>query len=94
MFPVEPFNSAVRDGTAGPTIKKILESIKPESVYFTELNGQRGGVLVVDVKEASEIPALAEPFYLAFEADIEFRIAMTPEDLVRANLGALGKTWG
>ena len=94
IFPVEPFNSAVRDGTAGPTIKKILESIKPESVYFTELNGQRGGVLVVDVKEASEIPALAEPFYLAFEADIEFRIAMTPDDLVRANLGALGKTWG
>ena len=94
IFPVEPFNTAVRDGTAGATIKKILETIKPESVYFTEHHGQRGGVLVVDVKEASEIPALAEPWYLAFEADVEFRIAMTAEDLGRANLDALGQSWG
>jgi len=72
----------------------ILEQIKPEAVYFTDLNGQRGGVLVVDVKDASDIPALAEPWFLTFEADVEFRIAMTPEDLARADLDKLGKTWG
>ena len=94
IFPLEPFNSAVRDGTVGSKMNAILEQIKPEAVYFTDLNGQRGGVLVVDVKDASDIPALAEPWFLTFEADVEFRIAMTPEDLARADLDKLGKTWG
>lgn len=93
-LPSEPFNSAVRDGSVGPRIQKILEKIKPEAVYFTEFGGDRGAVLVVDVKDASEIPALAEPWFLSFDAEVEMRIAMTPEDLARANLGALGKAWG
>lgn len=92
-FPLEPFNSAVRDGTAGEKIQRILESIKPEAVYFTEQNGHRGGTLVVNVKDSSEVPALAEPFFLTFNAEVEFRIAMTPEDLARSGLDALGKKW-
>lgn len=93
QFPLEPFNSAIRNGTAGEKIRKILESIKPEAVYFSEHNGRRGGTLVVDVKDASEVPALAEPWFLTFNAEVEFRIAMTPEDLARSNLDALGKKW-
>jgi hypothetical protein len=92
-FPLEPFNSAVRNGTAGEKIQRILESLKPEAVYFTEQNGHRGGTLVVNVKDVSEVPALAEPFFLTFNAEVEFRIAMTPEDLARSGLDALGKTW-
>jgi len=49
--------------------------------------------LVVNVKDPSEVPMLAEPWFLTFNAEVEFRIAMTPEDLARANLGALGKKW-
>jgi len=92
-LPAEPFNSAVRDGSAGKKIKKILDAIKPEAAYFTESGGDRAGVLVVDVKDASDIPALAEPWYLSFDAEVEFRVAMTPEDLAKSNLGALGKKW-
>jgi hypothetical protein len=36
---------------------------------------------------------LAEPWFLAFHADVEFRVAMTPEDLKRAGLEELGKSW-
>ncbi len=93
-FPLEPFNSYVREGTAGTKIKRIMEKTKPEAVYFTEQDGMRGAILVVRVKDASEIPSLAEPWFLAFEADVEFRIAMTPEDLEKADLEALGKKWG
>jgi len=92
-FPHEPFNSAVRDGSIGQTIGKILEAIKPESVYFTEQDGYRGAVLVVDVPEASSIPALAEPWFLSFEADCSFRIAMTPEDLQKSGIDSIGKKW-
>ncbi len=91
--PHEPFNTAVRQGTGGATLHRILEEAKPEAVYFTEQNGARGAVMVVEMNESSEIPALAEPWFLNFNADCEFRIAMTPSDLEKAGLDQLGKKW-
>ncbi len=92
-LPLEPFNSAVRDGSAGPKMRKILEAIKPEASYFSENHGHRGGTLIVNVNEPADVPRLAEPWFLTFNAEVELRVAMTPEDLGRADLEALGKTW-
>lgn len=93
-IPNEPFNTLVRQGTVGDTMGKILASVKPEAVYFTEQDGQRSALLVVHLDDASQIPAISEPWFLNFDADCQFRIAMTPEDLQRANLPDLGKAWG
>jgi len=92
-LPHQPFNAAVKDGTAGSKLNRILEATKPEAVYFTEKDGQRGAVLIVDLSDASKLPALVEPWLLIFEADIELRPVMTPEDLQRAGLDELGKVW-
>ena len=43
-FPVEPFNTLVRTGTAGQKIRGIMDAIKPEAAYFTEQDGCRGGI--------------------------------------------------
>ena len=79
-FPLEPFNTLVRNGTVGQKIQQILADLKPEAVYFSERNGKRGGIFIVDVSEPSQVPAIAEPFFLTFDASVEFRVAMTPED--------------
>lgn len=92
-LPLEPFNGCVRDGSAGPKIRKILEAIKPEAAYFTERNGRRGATLVVNVSEPSSVPAPAEPWFLAFNASVQFHVVMTAEELGRANLDTLGKEW-
>jgi hypothetical protein len=92
-FPHRPFNDYVKDGTAGAKLNRILEAIKPEAAYFTEQNGQRSALLIVDLPDASRIPALAEPWFLTFEANVEFRIVMTGEDLKRGGLEELGKKW-
>ena len=92
-IPHQTFNAAVKDGTVGSKLSRILDAIKPEAVYFTEQNGQRGAVLIVDLADPSKIPSLAEPWFLTFEADVEFRIAMTPDDLKKAGLDVLAKTW-
>ena len=92
-LPHQPFNAAVKDGTAGAKLSQILEATKPESVYFTEQNGKRGAVLVLDLPDASMIPALVEPWMLLFEADIELRPVMTPADLQRAGLEEVGRKW-
>ncbi|MGH8602629.1 MAG: panthothenate synthetase [Gammaproteobacteria bacterium] len=76
-IPHQPFNAAAKDGTAGSKLSRILEASKPEAVYFTEQNGQRGAVLVVDLPDPSKIPALAEPWFLTFQADVEFRVVMS-----------------
>lgn len=91
--PIEPFSSMVRDGTVGEILSRVIDAIKPESIYFTELEGNRGVVMVVDVKDASSIPSIAEPWFLNFEAICEFRIAMTPDDLMKANLPKLAEKW-
>jgi hypothetical protein len=93
QMPPEPFNTAVRDGSVGQKMQRILEAAKPEAVYFSERDGRRGAVLVVDVPDPSAVPVLAEPWFLLFDARVEFRVAMTPEDLARAGLEALGKKW-
>lgn len=92
-FPHEPFNSLVRSGKAGEIIGRILDTIKPEAAYFTEQDGKRGGIFVVDVQTQSDVPAFAEPFFLNFQADCKFRILMSPKDLQKAGLDELGKKW-
>ena len=94
QFPVEPFNAAVRDGSAGQKLQRILKAVKPQATYFTTSQGKRGGMLVVTVNEPSDIPALAEPFFLTFDAEVDFEPFMTAEDLASAGLDALGKEWG
>lgn len=92
-FPLEPFNSLVRSGKAGEVIGRVLESIKPETAYFTEQDGKRGGFFVVDVNNPWDVPFFAEPFFLNFQASCKFRILMSPEDLQKAGLEELGKKW-
>jgi hypothetical protein len=92
-IPHATFNAAVKDGTAGAKLGKILDAIKPEAVYFTEHGGFRGAVLIVDLLDASKIPVLAEPWFLTFEAKVEFRPVMTPDDLKRSGIDGMGKQW-
>ena len=93
-FPLEPFNTLVRNGTVGQKIQQILEEIKPEAVYFSERGGKRGGIMIVDVTDPSKVPAIAEPFFLTVDASVEFHIVMSPEELGRAGLDELGKRYG
>jgi hypothetical protein len=92
-IPHKEFNAAVRDGSAEKKMKQILEETKAEAVYFTEYDGERGAILIININDPSEVPKFAEPWFLSFNADVQFHIAMTPEELGRAGLEKLGKKW-
>jgi len=92
-FPHDAFNAAVADGSAGAKTKAILDDMKPEAVYFTEMNGHRTAVIVVDLESPSKVPTLAEPWFLTFRADVEFHVVMSPEELQQAGLDKLGEKW-
>ena len=83
-IPVGSGNAAAKAGKLGATIQSILADLKPEAVYFTDSNGERAGYIFLEMQDASQIPAIAEPWFLAFSASIEIHPVMTSDDLARA----------
>ena len=86
-MPVETGNAAARSGALGTKIQQILADLKPEAAYFSEEGGQRTAYIFFDMKDSSQLPAVAEPWFLAFNASLTVRPAMTPQDLADAAPG-------
>jgi hypothetical protein len=81
---MEEGNAALKDGSLPQTIQSVLEDLKPEAVYFGAIEGARGAYLVVDMDDASQLPAITEPIFLGFGATVQITPVMTPEDLQKA----------
>jgi hypothetical protein len=61
-IPAEEGNAAVKAGTLGSTIERILADLKPEAAYFmADDNGNRSRSIVFHLKDSSQIPAVADP---------------------------------
>jgi hypothetical protein len=95
-FAVDAGNAALKDPEFGKKMQEYLADVKAEAAYFTSVEGQRGGYVILDMADASQIPAIAEPLFLWLNADIEFLPVMTPEDLGKAGaaIAAAAKKWG
>jgi len=96
-IPVETGNAAAKAGTLGSTVEEIVAGLKPEAAYwFADDDGQRTGSIVFDMKDSSQIPAVAEPWFLAFNAKVSLRPIMNPQDLAKAGpaIGKAAKRYG
>jgi Domain of unknown function (DUF3303) len=86
-IPTNIGNERVVDGSLARTIESILNDLNPEAAYFVEEQGTRTGIVVCNLKDESEIPAIAEPWFLAFGARVEIHPAMTVADLKKGTPG-------
>jgi hypothetical protein len=77
----EKGDQLIKEGRIGETMESILEELQPEAAYFTDVEGTRGGFLVVDMEDASQMPAMTEPLLLGVGATVHMQPVMTPEDL-------------
>lgn len=80
----EKANAVAKSGKLAEVMGGILEDLKPEAAYFVAEGGKRCAVLFLDMQDPSDLPRVAEPFFLAFNAEIEAQPAMVPEDLMKA----------
>ena len=77
-------------------MQQMLKEMNAEAAYFTTVDGQRGGYVVVNIDDVSQIPAITEPWFLWWKADVEWIPVMVPEDLAKAgpSIGAAVQKWG
>jgi hypothetical protein len=74
-------NKAIVDGTFSKIMKSTMEKINPEASYFLTNEGCRSWIMVFDLKDPSDIPSIAEPFFINLNAKVEFQPAMNLDDL-------------
>ncbi|HYZ01832.1 MAG TPA: hypothetical protein VFA92_10085 [Candidatus Binatia bacterium] len=79
-IPAEAGNAAIKDGRLQQTLERAMEELKPEAAYFGAINGQRGGFLVIDLADVTDMPSVAERFF-ELGATVEMCPAMTAEDV-------------
>ena len=89
-------NKVLGDPLFGKKMQDLLSEVKAEASYFTTICGDRGGYIIVNIDDASQIPAIAEPFFIWLNAEINFYPVMTPQDLSKAGpaIEAAFKKWG
>jgi hypothetical protein len=80
---VEAANRAISDGSWERVMGRAMEQLQPEAAYFTAQDGKRTGFIVFDLKDPSDIPSIAEPFFMSVNASIDFSPVMTVEDVRR-----------
>ncbi len=82
--PVERGNEAIKDGSLARTLESLMEELKPEAAYFWPEAGERGGMMVFDMTDPSQIPQIAEPLFLNVDAAVELAPVMNADDLKKA----------
>lgn len=87
---VEAANAALKDGSLQRAIQSVLGELEPEAAYFTVEDGKRTVLIVFDMRDPSQMPAVAEPLFQTVSASLDFTPVMTAEDLQRGLEAAFG----
>lgn len=90
-IPTQESNPLVEDGSIAQTMQTMIGNLQPEAAYFCHVEGKRGGYLVANFEEASELVTKIEPFFLQMGAEIETFPVMNADEL-GAGLQNLGQT--
>jgi hypothetical protein len=81
QMPADATNKAVKEGLLPKLVQQTTELIKPEAAYFTADNGMRTAYFFFELKDSSQIPSIAEPWFTGCNAKIDLQPVMNNEEL-------------
>ena len=81
VMDTEAANEAAKAGEIFNISKGLVESLNAEAAYFVADDGQRSCLIVFDMQDSSQIPAIAEPLFQGAKAKITLSPCMNLEDL-------------
>lgn len=87
-IPTQESNPLVEDGSIGQKMETLLGKLQPEAAYFCPIDGKRGGFIVINMEEGSEIVTKLEPLWLELGATVETFPVATADEL-RAGLQSI-----
>jgi hypothetical protein len=90
ILDTEKTNEVIRNGTMQKSMQAAMEALRPEAAYFTTQEGCRTALIVFDLADPSQMPKIAEPFFMEMGAKISITPVMNGEDLEKG-LAALGR---
>jgi hypothetical protein len=82
-IPTETGNQAIKDGSLHKIFEAAMSRLKPEAAYFFPEHGLRSAMMIFDMKDASEIPVIAEPLFAGLNARLQLQPVMNADDLKR-----------
>ena len=80
-IPVEAGNVGLSEGTLPATLQQVVGLVDPEAVYVGTEDGVRRVLIFFDLKDASDIPAVTEPFMQNANASVDLVPIMNQEDM-------------
>jgi hypothetical protein len=86
----EAASTAIADGSLQRVMQATLERLRPEAAYFGPEDGVRTAFIVFDLEDPSDLPAITEPLFSTFKANVEMFPVMDRDDLQKG-LQQLGR---
>ena len=83
-IPTDVGNKGVKDGSLFQQLQRYLKESKPEAVYYALREGRRTVFLIVNVQGAEQLPALAEPMWLDWQAEVFATPVITADEFEKA----------
>jgi len=80
-MPTEYGNKMLQDLNFTKKLEGVLNQIKPEAVYFTPIEGERGIYMIVNLPSADMIATISEPLWMTFNCKLDLQPVMELKDL-------------
>lgn len=81
MNDVVTANAAIADGRLEKIFQSVSKIISPENSFFYSDNGYRAALMIFEMKDSSQIPQIAEPFFNELNAKVEIIPTMDVHEL-------------
>ena len=78
---IDKGNAAILDGTFEHLIAQTVDRLNPETAFFFADHGKRTANFIFDMADSSDIPSVAEPWFLKVGATVEFFPCMNGDDV-------------